>query len=264
MALTALAACASPEELPQGVSLTLLREGETVKKLSLEEMLQLAPKVDVDVDDPQYGRRKHYKAVALRPILNAAFGDPDKLGGQQFVIYATDGYAVPVTGETLATDGAYLAFRDREVPNWEPIGPQKVSPAPLYMVWRGADQRDPNTFPWPWAMSRIDAVTLERLYAKTSPGPSPSDAVKRGHELVLHKCIKCHPVNGDGGHLGPELNIPKNVTEYWSGELIKAYIKDPASLRYGNMPPNPDLSDRDLDDVLAYLSAMKDHKINDR
>lgn len=258
-----LAACSSAsDKLPQGVTLTLSREGQLVKKLTLEELTTITPAVDVSVDDPQYGRQKHYKAVALKPVLKAAYGE--LAAAQQLVVRATDGYAIPTTGETLTTDGAYLAYRDREAPNWEPIGPQKVSPGPLYMIWRGADQRDPNVFPWPYAMQQIDAVSLETLYAKASPGKDPNESVKRGHAIVLHKCIKCHAVNGQGGHLGPELNIPKNVTEYWSADQVRAYIKDPATLRYGNMPPNPDLSDRDLDDLLAYLSAMKDHKINDR
>jgi mono/diheme cytochrome c family protein len=252
----ALAACAS-EKLPDA-SLTFSREGALVKKLSVEEMAKVTPVVDIDIDDPQYGRQKHYKGVALAPIVKAAYGEVD--AKQQFVIRATDGYAIPTTGETLTTDGAYLAFRDREAPNWDPIGPQKVSPGPFYMVWRGAEHTDANVYPWPYAMQQIDAVTLETLYAKASPGDGASTAVKHGFELVLHRCIKCHAVNGQGGHLGPELNIPKNVTEYWPADLIKSYIKDPSALRYGNMPPNPDLSDKDIEDIYAYLSTMKDHK----
>ncbi|MBC7793106.1 MAG: cytochrome c [Clostridia bacterium] len=241
------------------MTLSLSREGTEIKRLTLSEMTAIAPMADVDVDDPVYGRSKHYKAVPLKPLLKAAYGKIDDT--QQFVIHASDGYAVSITGDILTTDGAYLAFRDREAPSWEPIGPQKVSPAPLYMVWRGADQRDMKTYPWPWAVLQFDAVSLDRLYAKASPGAEPTESVARGHELVLHRCIKCHPVNGQGGHLGPELNIPKNVTEYWPIEQIKSYVRDPSSLRYGNMPPNPDLSNQDLDDLVAYLSAMKDHKL---
>lgn len=254
------AACAPHDTVPTGVTLVVSREGALVKRFTLEEMVTLGKSATIDVEDPVYGKPKHYRGVPLRPVLQAAYGDLAALDAQQFVIRASDGYAIPTTGAILTTDGAYLAYSDRENATWEPIGPQKVSPGPLYLVWRGADQRDTSTYPWPWAVQQIDAVSLDTLYAKASPGDGASAAVKRGHEIVLHRCIKCHAVNGQGGHLGPELNIPKNVTEYWAGDLIKSYIKDPSTLRFGNMPPNPDLSDADLDAVLAYLSTMKDHK----
>ena len=65
------------------------------------------------------------------------------------------------------------------------------------------------------------------------------------------------PRHQPGGRVGPELNVPKNVLEYRTEPEVRAYIKNPLSLRYGNMPPHPDLRDEDLDALVGYLSAMK-------
>ena len=59
---------------------------------------------------------------------------------------------------------------------------------------------------------------------------------------------------------GPELNVPQSIVEYRPEPQIRAYIRDPRTFRYGNMPPHPHLSDADLDALLAYFRAMKDRK----
>ena len=232
----------------------------TVGKLQLDyaALEAIVKPVDVDTDDPVYGRFKHYRAFPLLPVLERAFGDKQSLEKRQLIVYATDGYAVPVTGEILTEDGAYLAFRDREQSGWEPIGPRKQDPGPLYLVWTGNAHRDTATYPWPYSVARIEVVeSLAVLYPRTTP---KDDMAKRGHELFLHKCVKCHAVNRQGGTVGPELNVPKNVTEYWTVDQIKAYVKNPATFRYGAMPANPDLSDGDLAALTYYLLAMKAQK----
>jgi mono/diheme cytochrome c family protein len=118
--------------------------------------------------------------------------------------------------------------------------------------------RDTTVYPWPYSVARIEAVeSLAVLYPRTVPR---DDTAKRGHDIFLHKCVKCHAVNRQGGSVGPELNVPKNVTEYWTVDQIKAYVKNPATFRYGAMPANPDLSDDDLTALTYYLLAMKAQK----
>jgi mono/diheme cytochrome c family protein len=86
----------------------------------------------------------------------------------------------------------------------------------------------------------------------------------RGYESFRDGCIKCHAINREGGHVGPDLNVPQNVTEYRPEDQIRAYIKNPAQFRYGNMPAHPDMQERELDDLVAYLRAMKDHKHDEK
>lgn len=252
LAVALLMACAADVKPP---TFTLDVGKEQLDYAKLEAIVK---PVDVDTEDPVYGRFKHYRAFPLLPVLERVFGDKKSLAGKQLVIYSTDGYAVPVTGDILTEDGAYLAFRDREQPSWEPIGPRKTNPGPIYLVWTGAAHADMSTYPWPYAVARIEQVeSLAVLYPRTVPKDTTA---KRGHELFLHKCVKCHAVNRQGGTVGPDLNVPMNVTEYWTVDQIKAYVKNPATFRYGAMPANPDLTDEDLSALTYYFLAMKAQK----
>jgi cytochrome c1 len=77
--------------------------------------------------------------------------------------------------------------------------------------------------------------------------------------------MACHAVNGEGGTVGPDLNIPQSIVEYRPDVAqLKAYIKNPATFRYGQMPSNDYLSDEDLDALVAYFRAMKDRKHDER
>jgi cytochrome c1 len=67
-------------------------------------------------------------------------------------------------------------------------------------------------------------------------------------------------VNREGGRVGPELNVPQSIIEYRPEAQIRAYIKNPQSFRYGNMPAHPSMTDAELDDLVAYFRAMKDRK----
>ena len=75
----------------------------------------------------------------------------------------------------------------------------------------------------------------------------------------------CFPVtiSLQGGVLGPELNAPKNVAEYWQVNDLKNFIRNPESFRYqSKMPAFGHLSDADIEAILAYLQQMKQQKIS--
>lgn len=64
--------------------------------------------------------------------------------------------------------------------------------------------------------------------------------------------------------MGPELNVPKNVTEYWDRQHLKTLIENPAALRWGSkMPGFSWLPAEDREAILAYLEAMKGKKVCD-
>ena len=67
-------------------------------------------------------------------------------------------------------------------------------------------------------------------------------------------------MNREGGRVGPELNVPQSIVEYRPEAQIRAYIRDPKTFRYGNMPAHPSLTDADLDDLISYFKAMKAQK----
>lgn len=230
-------------------------------ELAAHEISALTPLKELHTFDEHYNRRKRFRAFALAPVLAKVFAGRD-LSTLALLLRASDGYVVPLSAKALIDGGAHVAIDDLDVPGFEPIGAKRANPGPYYLVWPDAPDGSPRAlseFPRPYMLDAIAIATYESQFPKTVP-KAPSPAAARGFATFKTLCVHCHAVNREGGRVGPELNVPKNVTEYWQPAQIKAYVKDPLSFRYGNMPANPQLSDADLDDVLAYLTLMKDQK----
>jgi mono/diheme cytochrome c family protein len=214
--------------------------------------------------DPYYQREKRFWALPLAPLLQRAFsGIP--LSDAELVLRAEDGYTVPMEGSKLLDGTAYLALADADHPStWDRIGPQRADPGGFYLVWKGPDRADLVTYPRPWSLVRIERTRFEAVYPHVAPPPGEwTDAVKAGYSIFRGECIRCHAINREGGHVGPDLNVPQSIVEYRPVEQIKAYIKDPQTFRYGAMPAHPHLEDGDLDALVAYFRVMKTHKHDD-
>ncbi len=163
---------------------------------------------------------------------------------------------MPLSGERLL-EGAYLAWADADGA-WAPIGTQRANPGPWYLVWKS--QTDLTTHPRPWALARISRERFETVFPLLVP-PGDDAQVARGFGLFRDFCVRCHALNQQGGRVGPELNVPQNVTEYRDEAFLRAWIADPSVYRISVMPPSPQLSDADLTALLAYLKAMKATKV---
>jgi len=213
--------------------------------------------------DPYYGRPKRWRAVPLAPLLQRAFAGAD-LARADVLLRAIDGYAVTVPARRLLDDGAYIALADLERPAWEPIGPQRAHPGPFYLVWRTSPtgaHRELVTHPRPWALASVALADLGALYPHVVPGGVADGApAMRGFRLFRDRCIRCHAINREGGRVGPDLNVPRSVVEYRDEAQLRAYIKNPLAFRYGAMPANPDLSDAQLDDLLAFFRHKRGEK----
>lgn len=248
-------------ELPEAVvqnTLTFKWQGEAVSKLTVAQIQTTIPLKQFSAFDPYHQKPKTWKAFELKPVLELAYGTRfTELAGKDLILRASDGYQVPISAADLLRPGAYIAVLDVEKPSWEPIGNQKANPGPFYMVWRGADQQDFEAFPRPWQLAEFEVATFEDLYPKTLPTlAKPGDDVWLGFQTFKAQCSRCHAINQQGGLIGPELNVPQNITEYRPEDQIRAYIKNPMTFRYSKMPAFPGLSEQDLDRLIAYLRAM--------
>lgn len=255
------AACSkAKEDDPQAV-LTFVEGGKDVRSLSLKSLAHDVPPEQIQGYDPYYNKDKRFRALPLKRVLQLGFAGVSDLEQKEFILRAKDGYAAYFRGSLATDDGAYVAFEDQDVAGWEPIGPQKANPAPFYVVWSKPEQKNLETHPRPWQLAKIEMVRFDEAYPHTSPGPLPDGAPPAlGYRIFRDQCFKCHAINREGGRVGPELNVPQNILEYRPEEQVRAYIKNPGTFRFSNMPAHPDLKDADLDALIAYFRAMKDKK----
>ncbi len=215
--------------------------------------------------DVAFHRAMHYRAVPLAALLKGI----DSSEQLQFV--AGDGFAAEIPAALLLNkqgSEAWLAIEDPAQP-W-PALKDHGHAGPFYLVWTQPQAAHVNPEQWPYqlaAIRKLDSVATR--FPAILPDPSlPADsAVQRGFVVFQRTCFACHTLNGEGdAKLGPDLNLPHNPTEYLRADLLRAFIRNPQSLRQWPQAKMPGfdanaLSDTDLDAVLAYLRHMATRKV---
>lgn len=241
-------------------ALTFLRDGTEVNRLDLATLTARCTVETVVVDDPYYHATKRFRACPLGQVLALGFGGAPPASAD-VLFRALDGYVRPASGARVAERGGFVAFADAEHDGWLPIARQGVDPGPFYVVWTGPGQNDPETHPWPFQLVAIEIADLARKYPHTVPRGAPAGGPAwSGYAIFREQCLSCHAINGEGGKVGPDLNVPRSIVEYRPTEQVKAYIKNPATFRYGNMPAHERLTDTQLDALIAYFEAMRARK----
>ena len=263
-AVLALAlALAAPAAEP---SLRFARPGTEPRVVTATTLRAACEEVTVAVADPYYEKPKRFLAWPLACVLAQGFGaDASRLAGQEVLLRALDGYTRATEGAVLVEPGGYLAFADadRGDGGFDPIDYRKADPAPFYVIWKGAGEHDVVRYPWPYQLAEIEVVRVEDRFPRAvPPGAEPGSQARRGFDVFRRNCLQCHAINGEGGRVGPELNVPQSIVEYRPEEQIRAFVRDPRTFRYTQMPANPQLSDADLDALLAYFRHMSAYKVD--
>lgn len=259
---SAAASAHAPAEDAAKAELAFVRDGRAVRTLTRAALeAEIAPE-QWTAFDPYYKKAKTYRALPLAALLEEGFGEPAAaLAKHDYVLRARDGYAVPLAGARLFEAGGYVAIADAEVPGWEPIGAGRANPGPYYLVWREPAQANLDTHPRPWQLATIEIAAFESTYPHTVPAGAAADApAMRGFRIFRDHCIACHAVNREGGRVGPDLNVPRSIVEYRPEPQIRAYIRDPRTFRYSNMPAHPSFTEGDVDALIAYFHAMSARK----
>ncbi len=221
----------------------------------------------VTVLDPYYQAPRRFVACPLERVFELGLGAPPAaFASEDFLLVALDGYTRTTAGSQLAEGGAFVALDDadrvaRGESGFDPIDRRQVDAGPFYMIWTGPGRNDAHRYPWPYELARIEVVRFEERFPHTVPaGAAEGSPARRGFAVFRRECVSCHAVNGEGGSVGPELNVPKSVAEYRDAAWIKAYVRDPSAIRYTSMPSHLHLGEADLDALVAYFAHMSAHK----
>jgi mono/diheme cytochrome c family protein len=250
-------------------ALTVVAGGRTTTYSAADLLANPAVRTVEIANDVAYKRPMTYQAVPVAMFL-------DGMAPHASVRFlAADGFAV-----TLPADGL-LAADDRSPRAWLAIEPpdapwptqnahDPATAGPFYLVWANAERARLAPERWAYRVVRIEetAPLAQRFPAMVPTAGLAADAsVRRGFAVTVKNCIVCHTLNlGGDAMIGPDLNVPYNPTEYLRADALRRFIRDPQSLRRwpnGKMPgfSVAILSDRELNDVLAYLRYMANRKV---
>jgi mono/diheme cytochrome c family protein len=243
-----------------------ISKGPIQRVLTDEDFRQRLHLATVEVEDPVYLKRKRFSGYWLSDIFDLAGIQFDR--SNIWMFSALDGYQarIAVTDVINSKAKPFVAVRDLDAPGgWERIkqGKEWLSPAPFYLVWQTQTPVPPNIkLPWPYQMAAIQIRDVDEAQQKLFPkADSRNDTVTRGFETFRKNCLMCHSLNLEGGVLGPELNVPKNILEYRETKMLKEFIANPSSFRAKSKMPAFGSSGQSLDDVLSYLAWIGQHKV---
>jgi mono/diheme cytochrome c family protein len=241
--------------------------GHGVKTYSAEQLLARSDARSITIpDDVSFKHAMHYRAVPLKALLEGANAD------DALLFVATDGFAAEIPAAlVLHAHGseAWLAIEEPAHP-WPALAEGKGDAGPFYVVWTDPQTMKIGPEQWPYQLATIRrlAPVAERFPAiRPDAALKPGSEVLRGFAVFQRTCFACHTLNGQGdARLGPDLNIPHNPTEYLREDLLRAYIRDPQSLRrwpQARMPgfDKQALSDADMEALLIYLRHMAGRKV---
>jgi cytochrome c2 len=227
---------------------------KTKKKLGNDTIITV-------VNDPVYHKTKKYNAVnALTLITNEIDLSKVDIKSTKIVFECIDGYKPEMPLALFLTSKPYLAFKDLDAKatDWEPItkNGNKMDAAPFYLVYTNAPAED-DRYKWPYNLIKIHLEPIDKSKAALYP-KDPSKVA--GYNLFQNQCITCHTINGIGGEMGPELNYPKSVTEYWVEAELVNYIVNPASFRNKAKMPTLGITNQQSQEIVDYLKYMAKNK----
>ncbi len=246
-------------------------DGEKIQKelvIDVQELLDRQNQtktVEIALNnDPFLKGEKQYLGYELGdlidPIIKANHIDTT---GALIVFDCSDGYkaTMDIANAFNKSIKGYVAYKDKAAKgnkNW--IDSVEARLLPSYIVWQNV-QPSNHAFPWPFGVKKMRIMPAASEFKTIYPFQNPEFV--KGFTLFKENCNKCHALNRVGGLMGPEFNIPKNITEYWREEDILSFAINPKSYRVSSqMPSMKDaLSIEEIKIIIDYLKFMSKHKI---
>ena len=239
--------------------------GQGARVWTTAQLLARADATTVTIpDDVAFRRSMRYRAVPLRALL------PGLRPDQHLQFVATDGFAAEIPATVILNRQgaeAWLAVEDSAHP-WPASVDNGKHAGPFYLVWTDPQAAHVTTEEWPYQLATIRAISgVDARFPAIVPEARADAQVLRGYAVFRRTCFACHTMNGAGdARLGPDLNLPWNPTEYLRPDLLRGFIRNPQTLhrwpeaKMQGFPTTKEMSDADLDAVLAYLRYMAKRK----
>lgn len=215
------------------------------------------------VNDPVYHKTKKFQAVnALLLLKNEIDLSKIDIKNTLIIFECIDGYKPEMPLELFLNTNPFLAFKDVNAPkgsNWEKIvkNGNEMNADPFYLVYTSVPT-DNQEYKWPYNVIKFRLESKNKNIEALQP--KDDEEAMKGFVLYQKQCITCHAINGIGGEMGPELNYPKSVTEYWKETELVDYIVDPASFRHKVKMPTLGITKQESKEIVDYLKYMSEHK----
>lgn len=255
--------------------------GAPWKELALAELQGEVSPVEIGMP-PRWEDEapRRYRALPFVPLLDKVYGEAWRKA-ELVMVRCSDGYQ-PLLAVTDLRDRAEntpgaLAFERLGGDGlWEEDEDgDEVDFGPFRLFWPGS--RGPGKaqdLANPYQVVGFDLIEFADRFPRLAPPKAADEAAGRGFVRFRQNCIQCHTINGDGSSapIGPELNYPANVTEYWEATWLRRFLLDPRQVRYKSKMPGlarlpktsrlePAAREKIAEDLIAYLEAMRSKKV---
>jgi cytochrome c2 len=214
-------------------------------------------------NDALFHGSRTYRGYKMKDVIAKLF--PQFGDGSVIKVTCSDGFTVLLPSSSVKSKRLFLVAKElsESIMPWTRIreGKSEQDAGPFALVWEGefSNQRGE---PWPHGIVSLTLTTDVAAFGPTFPHNTSRD-VRKGFLVYREACMSCHSVNLHGGVVGPELNVPRNVTEYWTKDHFQEFVKNPASYRWRTrmMTEGLNLKDVEINDVYTYLKSMKTQKV---
>ena len=231
-----LAQESSPPEI------TIKLRGQVIRKLTQQDMAQSVKPVEVTDPHPPDGTPTRYRGFPINALFYLVYKEGWRRLEEVGFRGPNDSEAWVPVGKLMKYN-AYLAYAK----------PGDEGLAPFSLVWDNAPEDSGER---PSQITEIDLTTTAERFPNSNPPPKASPAARRGFALFRQHCASCHTINAEGGNNGLELNYPVSVMEYMKAGFVKKFIVDPSAVRFKSAMPAFNRPTKELNDLVAYLSAM--------
>ncbi|MEO0339704.1 MAG: c-type cytochrome [Bacteroidota bacterium] len=226
-------------------------------EVDLEEWLLYKDFTTHTINDPVRKQKATYAGTSFNEILLEVYGQKvlDSLKNDCVLeIICADGYAPQADIQALLDNEGYITTHELDDEENEVAFPKNYRP--YYLIWTNTVST--SDVPWPYGVVSMRLVNLS--VQKEYLLPVENAIAKAGLGKFKKHCIKCHAVNGIGGIMGPELNYPRNITQFFQRDSLYSFVTNPQAFRYNSpMPRVENLSKKDFAEILAYFDYIKEY-----